>query len=311
LLSNHKYRVIWHLLLSAGATFLAATTGHTQVQSCFAPITAASITLEAQVQSLQETISANGVVNLSSTINWDDGSMLTGQGSGTFTHAYVSPGTYEPTIAGTGILNNLPCSTPPTVFANVTVTPCTGSNCLSDSVIAQLKSLPPGRFQSAPAGQVAHCDDQPPTSGTPPVLSGLRVFYANNIPNIPQGWPIIEFCATGAGLADLDIFLQQGAPGLRMGVVFDIAINVHPGINDVVPQGPPPPTARFGFLGPFYVVETDQTKGQTVRRPISWASIPCRFTQPGITQCDTPVGPLPRLLSPSTTVSSAVVAGAP
>src|SRR4051812_15205656 len=116
------------LLVLAGGMFLTAFmfAGPSFADSCYGPISPFNATVTAQSQTFTLSVSANGVVGLSTTIDWDDGTSNTiGGGSGTFSHIYVPTGTYQPTLEATGTLNGQPCSTPPTVFANVTVTPCT------------------------------------------------------------------------------------------------------------------------------------------------------------------------------------------
>lgn len=239
------------------------------------------------------------------TINWADNSVLSGSGGGTFTHTYLKEGTYQPTLSGAGFLNGNPCSTPPTIFATVTVTPYTGSACKPPGVIAQLTSTPPGIF--APLSKTvskrsAQCANTIQDTSTF-YLAKLDVFYANNIPEVPNGWPLIGFCASQDGMADLTVGRLQGAPFLPpLETVFNMDLFVTAGYNIMVADGLPPPTPRFGYLGPFYDVQTTQGQGgKTLQRNISWGYV-------GLNEF--PTAPFPRTLPLASDAETTSVASA-
>lgn len=220
---------------------------------------------------------ATNVCQWSATANWGDGTVesISYTGNHTFAHQYTAVGTYTVRITGSGtpLQPNVTCSF--------------GSDTFTVEVPAR---RPPGRSQQ-PAGlfrsvatladqRTVQCDRTTrPTSEVQ--IAHLETFLAREIAGVPDGWPLISFCATRQGTVHFDIVLIQGAPGLPGGSALPFDVTVSPGWNVVVPPGPPTlqgnfanQNQSFGYLGPFYRIETNQTtSGQTLRKRMNWGYV--------------------------------------
>jgi hypothetical protein len=130
------------------------------------------------------------------------------------------------------------------------------------------------------------------------IVTRLDRFYAraNDIPNVPQGWPLVEFCASHAGevsfemiplLAGLDAIFPDGGNGH---VLF--SVNVSEGWNAVVLPAAPAPVGNPGLLTVFYQVVTTDTLSL---RPAVTA-VHYRLVTPGDAR---PSIPLPHVLTPA------------